>query len=132
MSIDLSKYNVAEVPEPVAVEEGEYKIRIIDCPDVKEDKNGNPYIMPRFEVCDAPLAKDFSKYFGLPTSEMDPKQLNNTLLKLKRFGDAFGLDFSRPLQFDELSGLEAWAILGVEESEEYGQSNYIKKFIAGA
>lgn len=130
--IDLTGFNFDEVVEPQAVEAGEYQLRIIDCSEPKEDKNGNMYIMPRLEVVDVPTGKDFTYFLGLPSSEMDAKQLNKCLVKLKNFGIAFGVDMSRQVDVEELVGLTGWAILGVESNEQYGDQNYVKKFIAGA
>ena len=119
--------NFDDVVEPtVAPADAEYKLRILD---VKEgtNKNSEPYLMPRFEICDVVGAKDFTKYLGLPAPSMDAKKLNNTKYALKTFMDAFGLEYaSDPADW---VGAEGWAILGVEENEQYGPQNYVKKFV---
>lgn len=119
--------NFDDVVEPtVAAADAEYKLRILD---VKEgtNKNGEPYLMPRFEICDVVGAKDFAKYLGLPSPSMDAKKLNNTKYGLKTFMDAFEIDYaSDPADW---VGSEGWAILGVEENEQYGPQNYVKKFV---
>lgn len=130
--LDLTNYNVPEAEEPTAAEAGEYEIRIIECDGVRENEAGNPYILPRFEIPSEPTSKDFTKYMALPHDDMDPKKLARTLATLKNFGAAFGIDFSRQIEFDELPGLTGWVILGVENSDEYGDQNYIKRFITGA
>lgn len=116
-----------DVVEPTVAEaDTEQKLRILD---VKEgtDKNGHAYLMPRFEICDLVGAKDFSYFLGLPHGEMDAKRLNNCKYKLKTFMDAFGLEYaSDPADW---VGEEAWAILGVEENEQYGPQNFVKKFV---
>lgn len=119
--------NFDDVVEPtVAAADAEYKLRILD---VKEgtNKNGEPYLMPRFEVCDVVGAKDFTKYFGLPSSSMDAKKLNSVKYGLKIFMDAFSLEYASDPS--DWVGAEGWAILGVEENEQYGPQNYIKKFV---
>lgn len=130
--LDLTQHNMDSVVEPQAVDEGEYKIRLIECEGVKENSSGNPYILPRFEIIDEPTSKDFTHYMALPNADMDAKQMNKTLARLKLFGEAFGIDFSRAVDFDELAGLEGWAILGNKDDAEYGPQNFIKKFIVGA
>lgn len=130
--LDLTQHNMNDVVEPQAVEEGEYKIRLIECDGIKENSSGNPYILPRFEICDQPTSKDFTHYMALPHSGMDAKQMNKTLARLKNFGETFGIDFGRQVDFDELPGLEGWVILGNKDDEEYGPQNFIKKFITGA
>ena len=116
-----------DVVEPrVADPDKEYKLRITD---VKEgtDKNGNPYLMPRFEVCDEVGVKDFSYFLGLPNSNMDAKRLNNCKYKLKCFLEAFGLPAASDPQ--DWTGSEGWAILGVEENDQYGPQNFVKKLV---
>lgn len=137
--IDLTQYNEDDIQDPIAVDQGEYKIRIIDLGDgVRENSSGNPYIMPRFEVCDEPLAKDFSNYMGLPTETADAKTLQRNLAALKNFCKAFGISFGQlntcfeSNDFNDLLGLEAWAILGKKDDPEYGPQNYIKKWVTGA
>ena len=126
--IDLA-CDVNDAVEPTVVAPGEeYQIRIIEC-EARTDRNGNPFLFPRFEVVDEPTAKDFTMYLGLPTGDMEPKKLNRTKLRLKNFFDAFGVDPAGNVDTDELRGLTAWAILGVEDNEQYGPSNYIKKFL---
>jgi len=119
--------NFDDVIEPtIAPADAEYKLRILE---VREgtNKSGGPYLMPRFEICDVVGAKDFSYYIGLPDASMDAKRLNNTKYKLKNFMDAFKLEYaSDPTDW---VGSEGWAILGVENNEQYGDQNYVKKFV---
>lgn len=119
--------NFDDVVEPtVAPADSEYKLRIVD---VKEgtNKNGDAYLMPRFEILEVVGAKDFTKYLGLPSSSMDAKKMNNAKYALKVFLDAFKLEYaSDPADW---VGAEGWAILGVENNEQYGDQNFIKKFV---
>lgn len=113
--------------EPKAVPgDMEYELRILE---VKEgtDKNGNPYIMPRFEIPSVPEAKDFTKFFGLPGSNDDAKKTNQKLWSLKAFCQAFSIDHKTDVT--EWVGHSGWAILGVEATEQYGEQNYIKRFV---
>lgn len=122
--------NLDDVVELAAVEpDREYKLRIID---VREgtDKNGNGYFMPRFEVVDEVGAKDFTYFLGLPNDSMDPKRVNNAKRKIKNFLDAFSLPYdSNPV--NDWPGAEGWAILGLEETDQWGAQNFIKKFVKG-
>ena len=92
----------------------EYELRIIE---VKHgvDKNGNPYIMPRFEVINEVGAKDFTKFFGIPGQNDDPKKTNQKLWSLKAFCQAFSIDPKTDVT--EWVGHSGWAILGVEATE---------------
>ncbi len=130
--IDLTDTNLDDAVEPTVVDgDAEYKLRIVDCK-VDKNKHGNPYMLPRFEVSDEPISKEFTKYLPLPYSGMDEKDLNNTKLKLSRFFEAFGIDASAPIDSEDMIGLEGWAILGVETDDQYGDQNYVKRFVVGA
>jgi hypothetical protein len=110
--------NFDDVQEPYAVKPNEeYKLRIVDiCIDY--DKNGNPYLLPRFEIVDEPYAKEFTKFFRLPCTDMTPKELNNCKFALKRFFEAFEIPTSGgTIDTDDIIGLEGWAILGIEEDD---------------
>lgn len=127
--MDLAK-DIDNAKEPMVVEaDQEYKLRIVSCR-VGENKNGDPYLLPRFEITSEPYAKEFTKYLAVPHSGMTEKQRNGTAYALQTFFRAFEFDHSRPFDPEEdLIGLEGWALLGVEESEEYGESNFVKKFL---
>lgn len=128
--LDLSALDLENAPEPVVMESGsECKLRIMDVTTGK-DKNDTDFVLPRFEVADEPLAKDFTKFLGLTKDGMDEKRKVRNLHALKVFCQAFGIDMMRAYEpEDDWPGEEGWAILGVEDSEEYGERNYVKKFI---
>lgn len=124
LDIDLN-----DVQEPTAVPgDQEYKLRIIGCK-MDDDKNGNPYLLPRFEVEGEPAAKEFTKFLRIPHGELDDKQINSAKWQLKSFSDAFEIDMAATNSPDDLIGAEGWAILGLSEDPEYGEQNYVKKFI---
>ena len=122
--------DIANAPEPKVVPaDEEYKLRIISA--VQDiDKNQHPYILPRFDVADQPFSKDFTKFIGLPHSELDEKAMVRARSNLRIFLECFGLPTSGQLPIDDMIGKTGWAILGIEETEQYGEQNYVKKFIA--
>ena len=67
---------------------------------------------------------------GLPGADADEKQRNNASFKIKLFLETFDLDPKSLDDPQDLIGAEGWAILGLEESDEYGEQNFVKKFIA--
>lgn len=129
--VDLSSYDLENAQEPVALDEGEYKVRIIECDGLRENTAGNPYILPRFEVVGEPLAKDFTQYMALPTADMDAKKSERVRAGLKKFCICFGLDFGQ-FDTDELQGLEGWVMLGKSFDDQYGEQNFIKRYVVGA
>ena len=122
---DLDNSQELGVAEP-----GEHEIRITDVKQ-DDDKNGKPYLLPRFELADGSKTKDFTKFLRLPFPEMEPKQLNNCRVQLKKFFQAFQIDYHGDIDLEGMIGLTAYAILGVEEDEQYGENNYVKSFVTG-
>ena len=133
----LDNVDLENVVEPTTVPaDQEYKLRIVDVktdpstPDgLPRDKNGNSYLLPRFEIPDEPTAKDFTRFIGLPNDDMDAKKKNTSGYQLKTFLAAFDLEPSALVDPSDMVGAEGWAILGLEESEQWGEQNFIKKFI---
>lgn len=120
------------VQEPrVAEANSDTKLRILDVT-TGTDKNGRPYVLPRFEIVGDDLAKDFTKFLTVPTKELaeeDKKKFERCRWAMKEFMEAFGIDPARPGSEEDWVGYEGWAILGIQTSDEYGEQNYIKKFV---
>jgi hypothetical protein len=122
--------NLSDAVEPNVVPgEEEYQIRLLSITE-GTDKNGYPYILPRFDIPDHPTSKDFTKFLYLPRDGMDSKELNKIKWNLLNFLNAFNIDHSQQIDLNMVGGSTAWAILGVSENEQYGEQNYVKKFIA--
>jgi len=132
--LDLTniKDEIENAEEPKVLPAGEeVQLRIITV-NTGNDKNGRPYFMPVFEVLSEPMAKEFSDFFAVPTKEMSEKDYKRAIYKIKLFAQAFDIDLGRPIDYeDDLVGLTGWAILGVRRSDEYGDQNTVKKYIAG-
>ena len=120
--------------EPITLKAGtEVKARIISVRTGTSEKNDCEWWTPVFDVPDEPMVKEFNDFFWqLDKSKLDPKQYARTLFQFQQFTKAFGLDLSRPFDLEEdLIGLEGWLIVGTRKSEEYGEQNTVKKYIAG-
>jgi len=117
-------------PEPKAVPaDEEYKLRIIAVTH-DMDKNQHPYLLPRFDIVDQPLSKDFTKFIGLQHDDMSEKERVRARSSLRVFLECFGLPTSGQLDVEDMVGKTGWAILGLEDNKQYGEQNYVKKFIA--
>lgn len=131
---DLEK-EIADAPEPKIMPNGsEVKARIIAVRDGISDKNGAQWYMPVFDIPSEPLAMEFNDFFWdlADRDKLDEKAAARSLRKFKIFAEAFSLDYSRPFSWtDDLVGLEGWTILGVRKSDEFGDQNTIKKYVAG-
>lgn len=129
--LNLANQNINDEIDPVAGEaDEEVELRVLDVR-VNTDKNGNPYFMPRFESIENPDMKDFTKFFSIPGDHLEPKKNKAAKNGIRKFSEAFNFDASGDLDTDDLIGLTGWAILGVEDNEQYGPQNYIKRFVAG-
>jgi len=129
--IGLANKGISTETDPEVLEaDTECEIRITDV-GVDTDKNSHAYFLPRFEPTEHPDAKDFTKFFHIPDDWMDAKRMKSSKNAIRKFAEAFGFDPDEDLDTDNLIGLTGWAILGVEEDAQYGDKNYVKRFVAG-
>lgn len=131
--LDLTDVKANEIPdpEPVPADE-EYELRIIAVNSGKTKKDDIPYFSPVFEVVGEPNCPEFNKFFFVPTkNKMDQKKFNRSVIALRNFGKAIDVDFfANEIDVDhDLIGASCFAILGIEENEEYGNKNYVKSFV---
>ncbi len=124
---------IEDAQEPTIADDGsEQKLRIVSVRGGNAGQYDCEYFSPVFEVVNAPLVKEFSSFFWVPTKDrLSEKAYARSLWEIKIFAKAFGIDFSRPFDYeDDLPGLTGWAVLGTKKSEEYGEQNTIRKFIS--
>lgn len=126
--LDLSFDNVVEYE---ARPEGEYEVRIEDIEQKTGDKG--TYIRATLMIVGDDFAKTISHVMMLPGQADDARKRNNRLLAIQRFYAAFGVDYKNgPVNISDLPGLTAWAILGLESSDQYGDQNRVKRWVTGA
>ena len=118
-------YNLEDVPELKAVAPGEYSLTIINVEE-KIDKNGNPGILVMMKIADEE-AKSVTTWLSLPGDDDEVEVKNRKLRNLKRFLECFSLTL--PLEVSDMVGSEGWAILRLEDDEEYSEQNRIKRFL---
>ena len=126
--INLAQHAIDSVPELELLPAGtEAELRIINilC---GEDKNGDNYIMPFFDVPDEPNVQEISKYMVEPAEGMPESKYNKARRDLLAFGQAFDIDWSGEVNLDEQAGKTGYAILGVSKD---GTQNTIRKFLGG-
>lgn len=137
--LDLTDEKLSEAKEPMAVEEGEYTLAIVDWRTGKDgnvvmlDKNEQPYMMPTLEVIEceeAEHAKPLAHFLRIPNSEMAAKDRNNAKWNLKAFCECFGIDYTQRINFEECLGMTGDALLFIAEDTGYGEQNKIRKFLA--
>ena len=109
-------------PAPADVE-AEVRIRAVD---MKHKDEGRMSVV--LELPEYPDADDVFHTVWLPRDEADPKQNKRTLIALRRFYRAFGIDYTQPVDVkQDMIGAKAWAILTTEEWEGVTR-NKIKAF----
>lgn len=119
--------------EPKALTAGtEVKARIITVRSGISDKNGCKWFSVVYDIPSEPMAMEFNDFFWeLDQDKLDPKSFQRTLYRFQQFSSAFDIDYSRPFSWeDDLPGKEGWVILGLRKSDEYGDQNNVKKYIA--
>ena len=67
----------------------------------------------------------------LPADADDDKRRNSRLRAVKGFYEAFEVDYTKPVESDDLQGLTGWAIVVEENSDEYGTQNRVRRFVQG-
>jgi hypothetical protein len=134
--------NFDEVTDLKAVDDGEYKLRIINAKVGFGKDSGNPYFMVNFELPTESNTKDFNYLIMIPVEGMEQKKAEGKFRAFKNFSKAFGLDLpnlwgevralaesNQAGEIDWLVGAEGWALLATEEDQEYGPKNRIKRFM---
>jgi len=129
--MSLLDIDTTGVQEPKVMPAGsECKLRIIDVRH-DTDKNGNPYLMPRFDIVNEPLAKDFTDFMGLSYDGQGEKEKERADWKVHTFLASFGLSDPYKGSPEEMSGHTGWAILGTKTDDTYGEQNTVRKYVMG-
>ena len=130
---DIEK-DIKESQPPSTLPSGtEAKIRIISVRDGTSDKNDAHWYQPIFDVPDQPLVAEFNAFFWdlAERDKLEPKQAERLLNQFKQFAECFDIDYSKPFNWvDDLPGKTGWVILGVKKSDEFGDQNTIRKYLA--
>lgn len=125
--------DIEDAQEPTVLKAGtEVSARIIAVRSGISDKNDCVWYMPTFEVPGEPMVSEFNDFFWeLDKAKLTDKEFARGLYKFQQFAKAFGIDYSRPFDWeDDLVGKEGWMIVGARKTEEWGEQNTVKKYIA--
>jgi len=140
---DWEGENLNDSHEPTVAKEGEYTIKLKDWKTddeghvIRLDSSDKKFMLPLMEVIDcegSEFMKEFTHFLRLPSEEMTAKDNNKAKWNLKIFFESFGIDYQGRMDFSEVAegDYTADVILGVQDNDEYGDQNYIKKFVSGA
>jgi hypothetical protein len=132
VSGSLLDINLEDAEAEVVVDaDTECRLVVIDARLDKSKKPGaDPYLRIDWDVADYDNAPDIATFNTLPTGRSgEEKKDKRRRWNIRQKYDALQAPYAGQLDPSDLVGLEAWAILGVSESDEYGEQNYIKKFV---
>jgi hypothetical protein len=132
MDFSTVEKEIKDAPKPHILDKGaEVEVRIIGVNEGVSERNNCRWFMPRFDVPRDPMANEFNTFFWNPldNNKLDEKQKQKNNYNLQQFFACFGVTDLSKFSFDDLTGKKGWAILGVQKDEEYGDKNYISKYI---
>lgn len=120
---------LSDTPDRVNAE-GNHRIRIGSVTQ-KDSKTtpGNQYLLIFMRVADQPEAADFRTMLMLPTAGGDEDQNLRRRQDIKEFFQAFGLPIDQEINFSDMVGAEADALLNIK-SDDYGTSSNLVAFVS--
>jgi hypothetical protein len=126
---------ITNAPDPKILPKGsEVRARICSVNSGVSEKNGARWHSIMFDVPEDPLVIPFNDFMWdmVDRDKLEPKWKALAMSQFKSFITAFSIDVSRPFSWeDDLPGKEGWVITGIKSSEDYGDQNSVKKYVAG-
>ncbi len=119
-----------DMQEPQPVEPGQYVCTVEDIA-VKNSKKGNNYVNARLSIQSDEPTSSVWHMMMLPNGE-DAEKDNMWKLQLSHFLEACGMSLSPELDLQECIGAEIWCALDLEEDDEYGERNRVKRVLKAA
>jgi len=127
--------NFDDVYDPELHEDGSEVELTIRSAKMQQSKSGkNQVLHVTFHDPSNYKISPFTEYLTVPSQadkNEDPAKYNNMMLRLRAFGDAFGVNFTGLNPENDLQGLTGTAIVGIREDEQFGRQNYIRKYVVG-
>lgn len=130
--MSILEYNLDKdsVPDPQVLPAGEYEVKITSAK-AKTSQAGKPMVEVALGFPTELQAKTCFHYISLPADGDEDNTVQNKLRSLRSFYEAFGVDYSGPVDLDMMIGETCFAIITEEEAtDEYDASNRVKRFMA--
>ena len=119
------------VPDPKVLPAAEYEVKILSAKAKTSKSSGKPMVEIALGFPNEMQAKTCFHYISLPADDDKPDIVQKKFRSLRGFYEAFGVDYSGPVDLDTLTGETCFAIVTEEEAtEDYEASNRIKRFLA--
>lgn len=125
----LIDINVADTPDLVALEAGEYEVKVERAEIRTSQKTGGNFIMLLLSVPAEPNAKLINHIMMLPTQDDDERKAQNRRRAIKEACQAFDVEMTPPINVENFVGQSSFAILAEEEDAEYGTQNRVRRFV---
>jgi hypothetical protein len=121
------------VPAQHAVPGGEYQLCLVNAEikQQKPEKGDGKFIQAQLEIVGDPNSKLIKHIMMLPNASDDDRKKNARLRNIGDFYKAFGIPSVGKVNLASYFGNFGWAILTVEDGNEYGEQNRVKRFITG-
>jgi hypothetical protein len=120
--------DLSDIPELSPVAPGEYDLRIIQAKETKSNRTGRTGIMMICEIVGEDNAQNLIETMWLPMDSDDEVKKTKMYRMIKDRLEAIGLP-TTGTNVTDFAGAEFSAILDLETSDEYGDSNKIKKIL---
>lgn len=127
--------NITDAEEPEVVDPDEYEVKVTDA-QLEESKKGDPMVHLTLDILNDkkgdPVGhtRNIHEYMVFPNSEDDEDARNFKKLQIRRACEALGVPYDEQgFNVDDFFGQTAWAMLGKDESDEYGESNEINRWV---
>ncbi len=127
--MSLLNFELDKVPELESVPGGEeYEMQVVSVAE-RTDKNGDPGLLINFTLIGKANTKPVTYWQGLPGQSDDEDSKNRKLRRLRTLCQSLDYEYGKGVDTEQLRGMKCWAILEEEETEQYGKSNRIRKFV---
>lgn len=103
----------------------EYTVEIVEVTPTPEKS----YVILQLRIQGAEMTKQIWHYLTYPKSGDNAEKINNKKLRIKRTFEAFDIQSHERTSFNLWMGRTARAVVGLEESEDYGKQNRVKKWV---
>lgn len=120
--------NLSDIPELSIVPAGEYDLRLISRKETTS-KDGRKGIQTVWEIVGEDNALNVFDNIWLPMDKDDPGKANTMWRMIKERLSALGLPTDGSLELSDFDGITCSARLEIENSEQYGDKNVIKKIL---
>ena len=122
--------NLDDTKEPTVAEAGEHVVRIAMA-EAKKSKAGADMLVLTIELPNEVGVGRIFDYLLAPQESDDDNRVYMRKLSLNRMCECFGYDSTNGgIDTEELIGREGKALISIEDNEEYGEQNRIKRYIS--